>query len=92
MGYYKVDGGALIPAPKNIVLPNGSKVFNFDSNTELLAAYGYTNNIVDGEATTPYEWYEQDGMKITRHPAAVIESDDIDDSEALQIILDGIGY
>lgn len=92
MKYYKVDGGALIPAPKNIVLPNGNKVFNFDSNTELLNAYGYTNNIVTGEATAPYEWYEQDGMKITFHPATVSESEDIDDSEALQIILDGIGY
>ena len=62
MKYYKVDGGALIPAPQNIVLPNGSKVFNFDSNTELLNAYGYTNNIVIGGATAPYEWYEQKKM------------------------------
>lgn len=91
--YYKVEAGALLPAPKNMTLPDGRRVFNFDGNEELLALYGYVNAMIEGEATLPYAWYEQTDGAIIHHPALAPEPSDDDDltaDEALTIITEGI--
>lgn len=91
--YYKVEAGALLPAPKNMTLPDGRRVFNFDEDGGLLALYGYVNAMIEGEATLPYAWYEQTDGAIIHHPALVPESSDDDDltaDEALAIIMEGI--
>ena len=91
--YYKVENGTLIPAPQNFTLPDGRRVFNFDLSVPLLNANGYTDQIVEGGATEAVEWYEQDGLIITRHPALVPEpsdEDEITDTEALEIITEGV--
>lgn len=93
MMYYKVEAGALLPAPKNITLPDGKRVFNFDKDEGLLALYGYVNAIIEGEATLPYAWYEQTDGAIVYHPALVPEPSDDDDltaDEALAIIMEGV--
>lgn len=93
MMYYKVEAGALLPAPKNITLPDGKRVFNFDKDEELLALYGYVSAMIEGEATLPYEWYEQTDGAIVHHPALVPEPSDDDGltaDEALAIIMEGV--
>ena len=93
MMYYKVEAGALLPAPKNITLPDGKRVFNFDKDEELLALYGYVSAMIEGEATLPYEWYEQIDGAIIHHPALIPEPSDDDDltaDEALTIIMEGV--
>lgn len=76
--YYKVEAGALLPAPKNMVLADGRKVFNFSDDAELMSIYGYTNVLVEGKATLPYEWYEQVDGAIVCHPALPLEPDEVD--------------
>ena len=91
--YYKVEAGALLPAPKNMTLPDGKRVFNFDKDEKLLALCGYVNAMVEGEATLSCAWYEQTDGAIIHHPALIPESSDDDDltaDEALAIIMEGI--
>lgn len=81
--YYKIIEGKLISAPRNYILPDGRKVFNFIYDNELLAENGFTEAIIEGEATEEIEWYEQDGLTIIHHPAIVIEEEAPAEEETL---------